>query len=365
MNAYPSLLLRAALLIGLASIGLLAQPQLEVFQPTPEFLEASKMAENPGYRQQAVEKFQQIAAAQPRTTMAATCLFNAAYYCESPPLAKQIYQQIANDFAGTTFEVHARESALLMEYNAKPDAQRFAVREQLLTSLGVPTVAEIVARPTRALTTLRLKQSAYREAVGDLYSSQAAILNAIGRYSEALAVAKFGRELYQAYPQLENQFRGEVGRSYIYQFGLNGKLPLPRPVPIHLSLKATSGRMCGRPLIQGEAHTGDFSTKKIYLTFSTITLDNVDIRPELNLIFDYPRKLRPGQVFEKIYFSYQPKQRLAPGPHQLKIHLVTGSEEEGPTADKVLNFTVDHRLPDDRDDDETEQDRRRKSTREE
>lgn len=348
------------IVVGLAQ----AQPGYEKFVPTPAYLEAYDLISQAGSRPVAVQKFLAIARANPRTTLGAQCLFDAAYYSESLLKSKPIYDEIATVYAGTAFAVYARKSIYILQNGSKSDLEQVGGLDQLIVGLGGPSLAEIVRRPTLSLQRLRQLEENYAEAVADLYLSQVNILIAIKRFDEALALAKFGKELMQGNDHLNAQFDILISRTYIKKF----KIPTPlgdfKSVPIYLKLSLSDNeRRCSRPLVRGEAHTGDFLSRQVYWEDCTVTLDGVDIKGKLNLVYNYPKKLKPGKVFEELKFTYQPSQPLTPGRHVLYVKLRTALGESGPVAEQTRTFFVDRSIRDDRDDDDDEQDRRRRHER--
>ena len=80
------------------------------FQPTPEYLEARNMLEDPGSRSEGVQKLLLIGRANPRTTLGGKCMFVAAYYTEDAAQVRLIYQEVIRDYPGSVFEFTARES---------------------------------------------------------------------------------------------------------------------------------------------------------------------------------------------------------------------------------------------------------------
>jgi tetratricopeptide (TPR) repeat protein len=363
MKLLRTAIVSLALGFALARIGWAQPIVLEKFVATPAYLEAKALGERIHDRPIAVEKFLALGRANPRTTLGAVCLFEAAYYLEDSALARPIYEEIKRDYASTVFGLHAQSVIFGMDFGDKPDAERYQARERMLASLGLPITSQVVNRPTQSVRQLKGLEANYSEEVCDLYWSQAAILVALGRYDEAIALAKLGFEVWPT-RSAGHSLAHEVKRAYIAKYNLQLPLtPSPaRPITLRVDLDENS-RRCGRPLLRGQAYIGDFNSRKIDWSYCVVTLDGVDIRPQLNFVYQYPKKLKPGKVFELIKFSYQPARPLTPGRHTLYFKLMTGHKLDGPVTELTRNFFVDRSLRDDREENEDEQDRQRRQER--
>ncbi len=336
-------------------------PSYEVFQPTPQYLEAEGLLERIGSRQAGVEKLLVIARANPGTTLGATCLFKAAHYVDSRATAKSLYAEISRNYPGTAFDVHARDFLYTVDHSMDEGPVALQGIEQLLRSLRVPVLPDILRSPTQSLQHLRRLDPSFVEAVGYLYETYAKVLVDVGRYDEAIKFATFGRSLFP-----DNGLG--VKFQYHVQAAFKRKYKLPQYIstlaPVYLKLQVSEQqRICSRPLIRGDVYTGDYQAKPVDWQDSIVTLDGVNIKAKLNLVFSYPKKPKLGKVFEVVQFIYQPSVPLTPGRHVLYLKLMTSSKTEGPVAEQTRTFYVDRSIRDDRDDDDDEQDRRRSHER--
>lgn len=351
-------LLTLAWLCTLGTLPLQAQPGYEKFRPTPEYREATTMVQNWGTRAEGVERLLAIGRAHPQTTMGAQCLFEAATYAEDPARAQAIYEEVGRVYAGTAFAVHARNASFVLQNGEKPDDVIFTGEEQLLASLGAPTLAEIRQRPTQSRQRLSQMEENYREAIGYLYASHLRLLNALKRYDEAILIGALGRELF---PHLKVGFDclDELEMAYIKKFHIPMPLGESKIVPVSLKLNFQDQSQTGpRPLIRGTAFTGDFYSSSIDWQHAVVSLDGTDVRPSLNLICTFPKILKPGKVFEKIRFSYRPSQPLTPGRHVFYIKLTPSADRaRGVVTERTLILNVRRDCEDERDDSEGELDR--------
>lgn len=337
-------------------------PRYQKFVPTPEYLQATQLLEQGLDRPAGVAQLLAIARANPGTTLGAVCLFDAAYYGEDPVQARAIYAEVVRVYPNSVFSLNAMEASMLMDYNSGPTAPRVAAREAEFANLNAPTTAEIMRQPTRSLQRVRQMDPAFAEGLGDLYHSQINCLLDLKRYDEALALARLGQSAFPG-QEREEDFTRQIEGAYIQKFEV--PMPLGQSHDVPIQLKVELSEKCGpRPTLHGLAFTGDFYSRRVQWYKSRVTLDGVDIKPSLNLIASYPKRLRTGQIFEKMSFSFKPATPLAAGRHEFAFHLITSTQPGHPVLDRTVPFFVEASRRDDDDDSPEEEDRKRREERE-
>ncbi|GMU56666.1 MAG: hypothetical protein AMXMBFR33_58120 [Candidatus Xenobia bacterium] len=367
---------RHLLVVNLCLIALVVCPlygQLartyEKFVMTAEFRDALRMA-NEGRPQQAVDKFHQIAAVNPGTTIAAESLFQVARLrCLFQDRAKCLaaYREVIDKFPGSRFEVRARS------YSVDVTVDRRRLRdlwlhkqEEILSSYGAPTVRELIQARSMGGLTARVQGQPIEIQVG-LLRIYTLLEIALGfestRYDEAIAVGIFCRQTFsgEAFEEYSSKSMNFLQWALVQRARASGRSanwespPVINPTIVRRGPRAGQETGNRRPKIWVEITDGDYEQPQVNLAKVQFTVGGQDLTSTMKIDSKLNLTLQSGKVFERLRITARPSQPLPPGIHEVKIVApVNGYRGEGPgIATMTWTLTV---IPgdDDRDDDEGE-----------
>jgi hypothetical protein len=176
-------------LIGLLTVSLLAgglsssgQPQVHYgpFVPTSEWGQIMKELLNGSTRAKGVADMRALAERNKGTTTGAHALATAGLYCEDDVLYRELLQQIISEYPNSGFSAQA--NIALANLTRHPNHQAWlAARDQLLQSLGAPTLVEILRNRRAAVAKARSLPLETLNAVMQTYQDYANILRKVER----------------------------------------------------------------------------------------------------------------------------------------------------------------------------------------
>ena len=341
------LLMVSLLAGGLSSSG---QPQVNYgpFVPTQEWGLIMKELLNGGTRAKGVADMRAFAERNKGTTTGAHALATAGLYCEDDVLYRELLQQIISEYPNSGFSAQA--NIALANLTPHPNHQAWlAARDQLLQSLGAPTLVEILRNRRAAVAKARSLPLDTLNAVMQTYQDYANILRKAERYRDAITVCQFGDEAaFQKH--IPVGFSGIQG--YCFNLLTTGTSTAFDRVLVNPDLRVRSpqpNRKSGRrPSVSFEIRTGDY--RHYQAMFPTVWLDGQEIsalmdrQSKLNL----KRKTGPNVFYEQCRYSYRPSKPLSNGRHTLSVSVVVNQPGEHPPGspgrtDVTWSFFVDSR----------------------
>lgn len=354
----------AATMLLLPSLPIKGQASEKVYErfvPTPAFKEAQLLllqgAEDSDV-ERAAEKFGQIAAQNPGTTLGAVSLLQQALYSDAAR-SGAIYQAVIAGYPRSHFEVLARINLLDLQYPGRATPQVEAWIEaagQLGQSYGAPALREIMRGSiTGGSDQVRAMPLEIRMGLMALYSQiQGATAHQLKRYGEAVPLDLFIRDTFGSLagdqPSRDLVFDIVKAKYGIWNPSTYGaRIPIDPTVRI---LSPKSNQQKGpRPKIRWETTVGDYTHPQVSVANLKATLDGQDIAPQLKVRSKVRKSLKTksNSVFERLRFTYRPALRLQRGDHTVALEMPTqGYSGSGPGITRV-SWTF--RVGRDRDDD--------------
>jgi hypothetical protein len=359
-------------LIALVVCPLYGQPArtYEKFVMTAEFRDALRLA-NEGRPQQAMDKFHQIAAVNPGTTIAAESLFQVAklqYLAfRNREQCLATYSEIISSFPQSRFEVTARCLSVDVTVSRKHHPELwFQKQDEIASSYQAPTIREITQARSPATLSARVQSLPLEIQVGLLrlyLSAQMAMGWGAPRYDEAVAVGVFCRRTFsgEAFEEYSSKSMNVLQWALVQKARASGRSanwespPVINPTIVRRGPRAGQKTGNRRPKIWVEITDGDYEQPQVNLAKVQFTVGGQDLTPTMKIDSKLNLTLQSGKVFERLRLTARPTQPLPPGIHEVKIVApVNGYRGEGPgIATMTWTLTV---IPgdDDRDDDEGE-----------
>ncbi len=316
------------LLSGFLSGPAVGQPvrTYEPFVPTQEFREAFRMVDR-GEIRAGVQKFREIAARNPGTTLGAMSLFRVAFWAETSAEQRATYQAIIVEYPRSRFEIDARISLAELDHPENlPQLQAF---DEIVRAYGGPGLQEIVRANNRnqMVRQLRALPTEFQDGLAEVYETMVAILmNGLHRYEDALRLSMFMRE---AFTRGITSFRA-AGNVFailtIKKLGDRAFKELPPPAPprepdITIKKPRPDSQTGPRPKIRVECTAGDYRQSYIDVEKIQLKLDGQDLRPVMEVRSKYDPSLRLNQPFERMLLIARPTQRLSPGRHTITLEV--------------------------------------------
>lgn len=323
----------------------------EPFVPTQEFREAFRMVDR-GQTREGVQKFREIAARNPGTTLGAMSLFRVAFSAETPVEQRATYQAIIVGYPRSRFEIDARVALALMDY--PEELPRLRAYDGIAQAFGGPSLQELLGNQSRTQVVRKLRSlpPEIQDGLAELYPTMGAILqNGLHREEDALRMAMFVRE---AFINGATSARAASTISYILtirKFGESAFRGAPTPVPprepeVTIRSPKSDHQTGPRPKIRVVCTVEDYRQLGINVGGLQLKLDGQDLRPVLEVRTKYDTSLKPNRPYERMLLIARPPQRLSPGRHTITL--------EVPGGNSVARRTWSFRVSRDRDDAEDE-----------
>ncbi len=303
----------------------------ELFVPSNDYREADRLFQL-GSFEKARALFTRIAQENPGTTLAAESLFQVAkinaWAYRSRPDAIATYQRVIQQFPLSRFEIRARRYIVNANFDFQKEPDLWLSKlDEIVARFGAPTIREI----TRARS-----YENYSERIAGLPSEiQLGLLSVytaaegtcgfgLQRYDEAIALGLFIRQSFTV--DDDNRYRATALSQLRLalmnkNFGSDVRTQVPIINPTIERRRPRHGHRISsrRPKFWVIITDGDYLQPQVDLSALQFKLNGQDLKPVMKIESKIDRKLKRGEVFERLKLTARPAEPLAPGPYTLTV----------------------------------------------
>jgi hypothetical protein len=297
--------------------------------------------------QSALELLENIARSNPNSSLEARALLDIAgitgIYLRDTAAARNVYQQVIDQYAGSYYEVVARTERLRLEGNREEYDAGVA---EILAEFGAPSMAEIESGENLEahVRTMESLPPEIALALSSFYDARGHRLLYRDISPEgALNIALFGRQAFdillpsRATPPLYTLYTEVLAKEIDFpRRDIGAKLVEPRITPLSPMPDAIVGQEVN---IIIELTAGDFRDTPVDLQSVEVQLDGVDITFDLSVSSALQDRLVEGEVFERITLSLQ--RELPVGQHTISVFASSMSDLNRETAKASETWTFE------------------------